>query len=220
MIAWLAVAGVARASSVGVGLGGAVDLPDGGEAKFGPSPNLLVPVRIDLGQTARIRTTLHAAFGAGTDEISWMVGGERVSEPSEAAYFGSVALLSGPEIAVPLDGPISPYFGGSIGLALVHTWHNIDRADLFGPTYTDEQLLGAPGRTFDPYARQLVLATDLAVGIDAAPLWAELGYALQFVPDAPLRKSEPSLLVRHEPYGWNALRLVVGVSIPLGGARE
>lgn len=217
MIAWLA--GAAHASSVGVGLGGAIDLPDAqydGTA-FGPSPNLLVPVRIDLTEFARIRATVHVAFGWGHDTVSWMSGDRRVSEESPSAFFGSTALLAGGEVRLPVDGLIRPYFGGSVGAALVHTWHSLGRAELFGPEYTDDQLLHHPNATLDPYSRQLVWASDLALGAELGAVWAEAGYALQFVPDAELRKANPQLGVRHEPYGWNALRVVVGIAIPVGG---
>lgn len=222
-IAPLLVPGVASAGSIGVGAGVGFDLPDvnvaASETTFGPSANLAFPVRFDVARTAAIRATLHAAFSQGQDVVSWQLPGvARVGEPPKRAWIGTVAATVGPEIHVPIEGPVQPYLAAGAGVALVYVWHNLERADLFDPGhYTDEQLDNPT--TLDPFSRQPVFATDLALGAEIDRFWFELGYSLQIVGNAPLIRSTPALDVRRETFGWNVVRLVVGFSIPLAGDR-
>lgn len=221
LFAALLIPGASRAGSVGIGAGVAFDLPDPSPpvvSRFGPSPNLLVPIRLDVAPSAAVRTTLHLAFAQGTDFVSWVLPGRPREGEETRAWLGSAAVTIGPEIRLPVSGPVEPYFAGGVGIGLVHTWHNIERADLFDLEHYPAERL-ANGLTIDPFTRQVVFATDLAVGVAIERWWLELGYGLQFVGHSPLVHATPLLDARREGFGWNTVRLVAGFSIPVAGDR-
>jgi hypothetical protein len=225
---FLALPSVCWGGSVGVGAGVGLDMPDvkvegnaaRGETTFGPSPNLLAPLRLDVARFAAIRVTVHAAFSQGRDYLSWAQPGvaPRVAEQPKRAWLGSLAGTVGPEVRIPVGGVVEPYIAGGAGVGLVYVWHNIDRVELLIPEYYTEERLSNP-LTRDPFSRQAVFATDLALGATIDRLWFELGYSAQFVDSAPLVRSPEVLDVQREAFGWNALRLVVGFSFPVAGDR-
>lgn len=210
--------GLARADSVGVGIGVAQDLPDGLETpvptRFGPGVALVVPGRLDLTPAAALRATFRADGAFGRDHVSWIAGGgPTVGEETKARVVGA-HLVVGPLVRWPTEGAVVPYLTGGLGLALVHTFHNVERPELFAEK--DPAVL-ARGSYLDPFTRQLALATDVAVGLDLGErLWTEVGYGAAFLDTATLRRSDPTLDVKRQAYGWNALRLAVGLTFPLG----
>lgn len=215
----LLLPGWARADSVGVGVGLAQDLPDAFEtpvpARFGPGVALLVPARLDLTAAAALRATFRAELAFGRDHVSWIAGGgPLVGEETKARVLGTSVVI-GPEVHLPTEGKVVPYLAGGLGLALVHTFHNVERPELFeekDPEVLDNSMY------LDPFTRQVALATDVAVGVDLGDLlWAELGYGASFLDATPMRRSDPTLDVQRQAYGWNALRLAVGLTFPLGG---
>ncbi|MEQ1501607.1 MAG: hypothetical protein ABMB14_05220 [Myxococcota bacterium] len=216
LLGWLA--GVAHASSIGAGAGLGVDL-GGDDATLGPVPSLWVPLRIDVSARAAIRATVSGGFTVGHDVVSWEIAAadRRVGEETRA-IFASLGASVGPELRFPI-GAFDLYAGASVGLALVHTWHSrMDHPDLFSvERYSDEELLDP--LTINPYNRQLVPATDVAIGLTSGRLWGELGYGAQFLGRNTLIGSPEDLVVQREPFGWNAVRIVVGVAIPFGGER-
>jgi hypothetical protein len=226
----------AAGSSFGVGLGASVDLPDPERrTTIPPALVLNVPLRIDVSESARIRASFDAAFTRGLDTVSWKRGDEgRIGFESDA-FFGSGALLVGPEVSMPTESGWSPYFGASAGVALAVTAHSCwgngtvadncedrglpDLRDLFDPAhYTLDELQDE--NTVNPFSRQLVLATDLAVGVASDLLWFEAGYGVRFVGAGKLRRGMPGIDLRREAYSWNAFRLMVGVSTTFGRAED
>ncbi|MEZ4234882.1 MAG: hypothetical protein R3F59_01685 [Myxococcota bacterium] len=216
--------GLALASSFGVGLGGSYDLPDAKQdeqrTRIDLGGLLVLPARIDVGPSVAVRTTFEVGVARGTDTLSWQVGDERVGVEN-AALFGAGTLLVGPEVALRGDRGWWPYFGVSVGPSLVVTGHSkmTDRHDLFDPAEYSTADLGDPS-TVDPFSRQVVLASQLTAGIATDLLWAELGYGGSYLPAGELRRGTPGIGLRREAYGWNALRLVVGVAASFGRPAE
>lgn len=217
MIALFALASEADAHSLGIGAALVRDLPDAVDTavptKFGLGGALLLPVRYDLTSAAALRGTVRFDVARGSDELLWQLGDSEVGEAPKWALFVSSAATVGPEVRFVREGPVRPYVAGEVGVALVHTFHNIERAELLDPKKNDLKSAG----NVDPFSRQVALATDVSVGAHVAPVWFELGYTGAFLDEAKLLKSAPELQVRRAPYGWNALRVAVGVSVPLGG---
>jgi hypothetical protein len=125
----------ARASSLGVGAAVVKDLPDRvePETEFGVGGALLVPFRFDLAPAAALRTTVRFDASKGRDQVTWSVGQERIGEAPKWAAFVSAAATIGPEVHLRVDGPVIPYLSGEVGVALVHTFHNIERPELIPP---------------------------------------------------------------------------------------
>ena len=209
---------------VGVGVALAMDLPDASSAEyanFGPGPSLQIPVRIGLSEHARIRSTLRADLGIGSDRVTWAldVDGEQIRLRSDDhwAMFAAAGLTVGPEISLPVDGPVSPYLGAEAGGAWVGTYHSFggETAVLLDPQEND---LNDPGNV-DPFTTQLAFLTDahagISVGDEGVGFWAELGYSMAFLPAAELQKSPTNLDARREAYGWNPFRIGAGVKFAL-----
>ena len=220
----LVLATTAHAAEVAVGPGVVVglDMPDkasGSFTRFGPGPGLHVPVWLGLASHARLRITARAELGVGTDRVSWslgQVGGEDVRVGSSGHWAMVVAggLTAGPEIVLPVDGPVAPYLGAEMGVALLNTYHSFgnETAVLLDPREND---LNDP-RNVDPFTSNTSFMTDVhagaVVGGESGPgVWFELGYAAAFVPATELKKAQPSLAARREAFGWNPVRLGAGV---------
>jgi hypothetical protein len=153
----------------------------------------------------------------GRDVISWEVSRDPRLQSSrrheaQRAFYTSLAATAGPEVRLPVEGSVVPFFAAGLGLGLAGTFHSdLQRPDLFDPgVYTADDLKNP--RVLSPYALQPALAGDLVLGLSSGPMWFELGYQLQYLGSARLRGSPASLDARREPFGWNTLRLSVGVS--------
>lgn len=210
-VPFLLMCATADASSLGVGAALVKDLPDRvePETEFGVGGALLLPLRVDLAPAAALRTTVRFDASKGRDQVTWSVGEERIGEAPEWAAFVSAAATVGPEVHFRADGPVIPYLSGEVGVALVHTFHDIERPELIPPEHRE-----SPG-SLDPYGRQAAFLTDVGLGALVGPGWVELGYTNAFLGDGRLRRAPEELELEHAPYAWNALRLAVGVSIPL-----
>jgi hypothetical protein len=174
---------------------------------------VVAPVRIDLTPAAGLRGTVRIdATLPGNSHVTWLVCSQRAGEATRGGLVALSAAI-GPEVRLPIDGPVVPYAGAAAGLAVVHTWHNIERVELMDPASNNLD----SGGNWDPFSQQLVFLTDFDLGATAGPLWFELGYTGAFVYTASLKRSTAALEVQREAYGWNAPRLGVGISIPLGG---
>lgn len=221
-----AVAAPAAAAEIDLGVGAALalDLPDRASkdyASFGPGPSLLVPLRVGLTEHARLRSTLRADLGFGSDRVTWgvEVDGQqlRVASEDHWAMLAAAGLTVGPEVSLPVSGPVVPYLGAELGAAWVGTYHAFgpDAAILLDP---DQNELDNP-KNVDPYTTQLALLTDLHAGVslgagDGVGGWAELGYSAAYLGARTLNKSPAEIDARREAYGWNPLRLAAGVRIP------
>ena len=208
---------------VGVGAAISMDLPDkvsADYAKFGPGPSLQIPFRIGFTDHARLRSTLRADIGVGSDRVTWGLevdGTEvRVGSDDHWAMFAAAGLTIGPEFSLPVDGPVVPYIGAEAGGAWVGTYHSFggDTAVLLDPDQNDLESTG----NVDPFTTQLAFLTDAHLGIAGGGdtgWWAELGYSAAFLGAADLQKSQADLGARREAYGWNAARLGAGVRFSL-----
>jgi hypothetical protein len=232
----LALPSVAAGSSFGLGLGASVDLPDpSGQTKIPPALVVNVPLRLDVSESARIRASFDAAFTRGVDTVSWKRGDAGRMGFESDAFFGSGGLLIGPEVSLPSKSGWAPYFGASAGVALAVTAHSCwgngtgedncddrglpDLRDLFDPDHYSLDKL-ENNSTVNPFSRQAVLATDLAVGVASDLLWFEAGYSVRFVGTGKLHRGMPGIDLRREAYSWNAFRLMVGVSTTFGRADD
>lgn len=211
--------GAAMASSVGVGLGASLDLPDATpvelKTSFWPAPSLFVPVRVDLAPRAALRFDVTGTFAIGRDLVSWEQPGLDTYADQIRTLTGMAALGVGPEIRFTEGGPAVPYVAGSVGLVLVHNAHSQmwDHAQLFDPAEYDEEDLSSRS-TFDPWARTVVPATNLAVGVHLRRVFVEGAYDMAYVSAARLQRGTPELKPMRVGYHWNALRLAFGVTFP------
>ncbi len=209
---------------VGVGAGLAKDLGDRVSrdyARFGLGPNLLVPVRVALSPHAAVRATARAELGVGSDRVTWVrdIDGRdvRVGSDDHWAMVAAGGLTVGPELRLPVDGPVAPVLGAEAGAAWIGTYHSFsgESAVILDPKQND---LDDPGNV-DPFTTNLTVLSDVHAGVvstgDGPGFWAEVGYAAAYVRGAGLRKSVGALDARREAYGWNPLRVAAGVRIPL-----
>ena len=222
---FVAVSGSANAADIDIGVGAALamDLPDkvsSEYARFGPGPSFQIPIRIGLAPSARLRTTVRADLGVGSDRVTWgeSIDGEeqRFFDDDHFAMFLATGITAGPEIVIPLNAAIEPYFGAEAGVAWIGTYHSLS-----GPSqrFMDpkENELGDPGNV-DPYTSQLAFLSDVNVGgmtTGDIGAWFELGYSISFVAESALTKSIGSYNARRAAYGWNAARIGAGVNFRL-----
>jgi len=210
----------ARAEEVRVGVAAtlATDLPDpvsGEYARFGPGPGVQVPVWVELAPWALLRATVRGDLGVGSDRVSWKreIDGEpvRFYDDEQFAMFVAGGLTLGPEVVFPTKGSVEPYLGAEAGGTWVGTYHAFD-----GPT----ALLLAPERNgpkaggVDPYTSQLTVLTEVHMGLGLGTqgrYWTELGYSVAWVGASDLRNAPDALAARRAPWGWNAIRLALGV---------
>lgn len=220
----LSAAALAAEVDLGVGAALALDMPDRTSkdyARFGPGPSLQIPVRVGLSDYARLRSTLRADFGFGSDRVTWGLEVDgvplRMASDDHWAMLAAAGLTVGPEVVLPLSGSVRPYLGAEAGGAWVGTYH------AFGPEAEilldpEQNELDNP-KNVDPYTTQLAFLTDLhlgaTVGTEGVGGWFELGYSAAFLGARPLNKAPESLDAQREAYGWNPIRLAAGVRIPL-----
>ena len=167
----IAVSGTANAGDLDIGVGAALamDLPDRiskDYAHFGPGPSVQVPIRYALAPSARLRATVRADLGTGEDRVTWgqsIDGAEqRFFDDEHFAMFIAAGLTAGPEITIPLDGPIAPYFGAEAGAVWIGTYHSLNGVtqQFMDPTENDLKSTG----NIDPYTSQVAFLSDVHVG--------------------------------------------------------
>ncbi len=200
-----------------------MDLPDKiskDYARFGPGPSMQIPIRYALAPSARLRATLRADMATGTDRVTWgeSIDGEeqRFFDDDHFAMFVASALTVGPEIVIPLDGPVAPYFGVEAGAAWIGTYHGLNGPPqrFMDPAEND---LKDPGNV-DPFTSQLAFVSDIHAGgmtTGDVGVWFEAGYSIAFVGESDLTKSIDAYNARRAAYGWNAARIGAGVNLRL-----
>lgn len=223
---WLLAASAFGADlTAGVVVGVSSDLPDivsAEYARFGPGLMLQVPLFVEIAPAARLRAALRADLAPGSDRVVWTqtIDGEAVRfyDDDHWAMLGSMALTVGGDFTGPADWPVRPYFGVDGGAARVTTWHSLggNTQILLDPAQND---LSDP-RNIDPYTAQFTWLADVHAGAsrdvsDRVALWLEAGYSLAFLDARPLRKTPPELDATRSAYGWNAIRVGLGVGFAL-----
>lgn len=216
----LLLAGPAHAASVGIGLDFGTDLPDshGSDATtaFPVGGALRVPVGIPLSDTAGLRITPRFQGAQGQDLILLPGQGGAALGDEVKAWYASAGVLVGPEVRITRGG-VAPTFGAGVGPALAMTFHNFDRCGYFAANdSSDCGGSGEPLPGMDPSNTQLVVATELSVGVQFLPedaglgAWVELGYGSVGVPGVAFGDRAAEGLER-APYAYNAVRLGFGV---------
>jgi len=200
-----------------------MDMPDRVSkdyARFGPGPSLQIPIRYSLTSIARVRATVRADMGVGSDRVTWgrQVDGEeqRLFDDDHFAMFLASGVSVGPEVVIPLNGSVQPYFGAEAGIAWVGTYHSFGGVTrtIMDPAQNDLQDSG----NIDPYSSQVAFLSDLHAGgmtSGSVGAWFELGYSIAYVPEAGLNKTLKELNARRAAYGWNATRIGGGVNFRL-----
>lgn len=237
--AW-SVGGVARAAdvgdiSIGVGAGVAFDLPDRASTLqagdpvrtvrtgFGPGPLLRIPFRWQVAPLARVRVDADLSLATGQDVVTWtqQIDGEPV-DFFDADHFTmalSAGLSVGADLFVPVgDALIAPYLGADLGGGWMGVYHSFGGRTqvLLDPEQND---LENPNNV-DPYTSQAVFLSELHAGAEVAAgtglaVWLEAGYSVAFVPARDLKKTPTGLNARREPFGYNAVRIAVGLNFSL-----
>lgn len=215
-------------TTLGVGLGGAVDLPDAastldGErmAGFG-APSLRVPVRIELTDHVLLRVGARFDLGIGYDRITWtqQINGDTVTfyDDDHRAFLVAGALTTGLDLRCPGDLPVTPIVGASAGVGWFGTYHSLREGavGIMDPVAND---LANP-RNIDPYTTQLALVSEVRLGAERAlsdrvALGIEIGYSVAFLPARDLEKTLAEYAAQREPYGYNTLSAGVGVTLAL-----
>ena len=208
---------------VGAMLGIAIDMPDASPRAKPASfiaPSLSVPIGIRVNEYARLRAEVQLEYGFGSDTVSWdpvRFDNRRYASGREMkGWLGSAALLLGGDVTLPVDGGFRPYLGATMGPAWMANFHNLDSCELMDPSLNDCR----NANNIDPWASQVVLASDFHVGgfigpADGLHFSAELGYSSAWLDTAPLKKSAAGRQVQRQSFGWNPVRFDVGIVLPL-----
>lgn len=215
-------------TSVGLALGATLDLPDrvsGGYTRFNPGGGLAIPVRVRVGESAFLRAAVRLDAATGNDRVTWNgVAGDqtvRLSSRDHWTLLTAAALTVGGEVRAPTDWPVLPLGGASIGGTWVGTYHSfgvseggVDTRPLLDPTQND---LEDPNN-IDPWAGGLAILAEVHVGAaaplsDSLELIVETGYGVAFLPEAELRKTPTALEARRSAFGWNPVRVQIGLAV-------
>lgn len=207
--------------SIGVQLGGVLDFTDRASAEhtqFGFGPALALTYRLRFSEYARARFGVQSHLATGSDRVSWEVevDGEpvRLHDDEHFAMVVGLGVTAGFDVMVPKDMVVTPYFGGDVGVSWFGTYHSLG-----GNT----QVLLDPGQNeldnpnnVDPYTSQFAWVTEFHVGLekgfgDRVLVHLETGYQMAFLDAQPLKKASEGYDAQREAYGWNALRLGLGV---------
>lgn len=206
--------------SIGVGVGAALDLPDrvniGGDTKLGVGPGLYIPVRYAFGESVAFRATVRVDSSYGTGSVSWKEGDRRAYSDEPWTMYLGPAVTAGFDIAPP-GTSFKPYFGAEAGVAFVNTIQSYGESTGTQQLFDAEQEDLENSNYIDGMSTQPAVMSDLHIGLrgplsDGVDLWVETGYSLAFVDSAKVKRTPASLDVMHDPYGYNAVRLGVGVA--------
>lgn len=214
-------------TSVGVLAGGTFDLPDrasGGYTRFNPGGGLAVPVRIRVGESSFVRASMRLDSATGNDRVTWdaTAGDQRVrlSSRDHWTLLTAAALTVGGEVRAPTDWAVLPFGGASLGGTWVGTWHSFGQSDEGVDTTSlldPEQNELTDPNNIDPWAGGFAVLAEVHLGAavpvsDGLELLLETGYSVAFLPEADLNKAPPSANARRSAFGWNPLRVQVGLA--------
>ena len=209
---------------IGVGLDLSSDLGDPGlnqgDARMGLGSTLRAPVRWKAHPKAKIRGDVFLSMMGGQDRIEWSQYNGEVVYYSDDHWTLMTQLggTIGPELTPWSEGPISPYFGASLGFGWVRHWHSFDGASAVLLDQQENDL--NRGSNIDPFTDQIAPGSGFHLGVrflDVLPFAfeAELGYNVAFLRAAPLKKARPALNAIRTAYGFNPVRLGINAVLPL-----
>jgi hypothetical protein len=204
---WWAIA-TALAGDVSVGIGGGVasDMADpavdtAAGARFSLGLGVQLPVRVRVGANSRLRFDLGYQAARGEDRITFEIDDEvRFLDGQPAAMNAATAAVGGDLFF----GRTPVYVGAGMGVGLFVVGHAVSG----GPPELGENLAS---RQFAPLA-DAHLGAYQPVG-DKVAIWLESGYSMSFLDGRALHTA--GLNAQRAPFGWNAVRLSLGVSYSL-----
>ena len=183
----------------------------------------MIPVWWEVTPAARFRATARADLSMGSDRVTWgagTIGGDevRLYDDDHLAVLVATSLTAGAEVVVPAQS-LAPYLGAELGVAWIGTYHSLDGATASALLDPEQNELDSAGN-IDPYTGQATWRTDVHAGVqpslsESSSFWLEAGYSLAFVGEEALKKTPSELDARRSPYGYNALRLGVGLAFAL-----
>jgi hypothetical protein len=211
---------------VGVGVGVSKDLGDAASTTnnthLGVGPSLHIPVRYALGEHAYLRGTVRFDSAlSGQDRLTW---GQTIDGQDVRFYDDDhKAIMLGAGATIGLDADLThgkgftPYIGAEAGVAMINTYHS---RLMNGILFKDEDVASnsVTSGYLDPFTSQPTFITDLHLGgmypmTSSMALQLEAGYSLAYVDAHALSKTDEALGAMREAYGYNAIRLGVGVAL-------
>jgi hypothetical protein len=205
LFSWVTVA-LAGNLSIGVGGGIAKDMGDpslGDEkyANFDLGLGLLVPVRYKVGDTTRLRFDLGLQMARGDDRVTFEQDGTRYYLDDQPAAVTAATLSVGGDLFL---GKTPVYLGATMGGGYFLVAHSFSG----GPSDLGK----------DAASHQLAPVADIHLGGyqevgDTLAFWLESGYSISFLDVSALDTA--GLNAQRAPFGWNALRVGLGVSLSL-----
>ena len=227
LLATFALSAAAADVEVGLGLGGALDLPDATSKTYAhrayTGGALTVPVRLVFRDRVRLGIDLRAGFSPGGDRISWQayVDGAPVrvySDDHWALLATGEGLLAG-SVDLAALGPLTPYIGLAGGLLWAGNYHSLGPDTGTDVVFGPENDLTDPNN-IDPFTTQIAFTSELRLGGRIAvgetlAVGVETGYGSAFLDTSPLQKSAPGIDARREAFGYNPVRLGVSFHLAL-----
>jgi len=216
-----ALAASPDAVRVGVEIGASWDLPGSQStqaAVFSPGPTIAIPLRVALTDQTRLRLAVRGDTATGRDRVTWAspAPGPTVTLYDDDHFAMPVlgTALVGLEVVLPLDTPLEVTLGVDTGVAWVGTFHSLGGATrpLLDPAQNDLQ----DPNNIDPYTTQLAWMNGVDVGLavpfgDGLHLTVRTGYSGAFLNARTLQKTPAALDAQRAAYGFNPVRLAVGV---------
>lgn len=205
---------------LGVAAGVLADLPNAApigndRSSWFPGGELRTTFEANFG-AAGLRATWVSAAGPGADTVYYYDERWKVSD-DHWAFLASSGLLVGPAVRFPATSPVQAVFSASAGVMALGTFHDFggETQILLDPEQND---LDNPDN-IDPYTLQALPVFDLAGGFRTGKrvaLTVELGYTAAHVPAKVLEGSPSEAGAKRTALALNAVRLAVGVTVPLG----
>jgi len=195
-------------------------------AVLGAGPAVVITGRAGLAEAAvapggvALRLALESEFSNGTDRLNWSEGGWRFYDADQPVRVWSNRLLLGPEVQVPVPGdpPLTPYLGASAGGGRLRATQALE-----GEAASMAQAGAANTRQWIAAAgahgglRYSIPGSTSTSSTGSARLLVELevGYTTSFIAPAPLQAADASYEPHRAGFGWNPLRVGLGLSLPL-----
>jgi hypothetical protein len=166
-----------------------------------------------------LRLAWESESSSGTNRVNWTESGWRFYDDAQPVRIWSNRLLLGPEVRIPVPGdpPLQPYVGASAGGGRLRATQSLTGE---AAVLADSSAEGAAS------TRQWIAAAgahgglrysvpETRTGSDRLLVELEVGYTVSFIAPAPLQEADVSFDPHRAGFGWNPLRVGLGLSLPL-----